>query len=532
MLIAHAAINFTVTPIKYELEMQPGESRTFTASIRNNGVETVTLPTTASDFQANGTDGTPSFVRKSELVFPDQQLSTWISIEEESLTLAPGEEKTTNFTIDVPTTATPGWHYGWVFFKNDNSEESTGWNISINVDYGIIILVNVSGEVIVDVEIEDPIIWGNGKAPTIDQCPAGDTSGSIFDGNCWDGTENPIVWVKENNWTTIPWYVWEDENGNAVYDLPDNCPWGDFTPSRYDDICIDLKYPISNKKDIVNNEENNSGISDDNFEVDFIFPINNKGNTHVKPEWKITLRDENGNIIKAVGKETVTNENWAVIWEKIVDYIPINDEWGNILPSTKRVFESQWKWFPYKSYDDEWNIIVNYWTPSEYYTNKNKQEAGFLMLWERVSEIRTHKTITAEIEMTWYDENGNPIDFTTAKDFPVQYIEEKVTLNPYIILALLLLATIILMTWFAIRWWIIGFKKRKCWNCKEKIKSHWETCPYCKAIQNKKKHKSFESLKEKVQSESNISVKSTIKKKTSDNKTWAKKRGRPPKKKD
>jgi hypothetical protein len=50
-----AAINYTVTPIKYELDLQPGESITLPASIRNNGPETVTLPTTASDFQSNGT---------------------------------------------------------------------------------------------------------------------------------------------------------------------------------------------------------------------------------------------------------------------------------------------------------------------------------------------------------------------------------------------------------------------------------------------------------------------------------------------
>ena len=24
------------------------------------------------------------------------------------------------------------------------------------------------------------------------------------------------------------------------------------------------------------------------------------------------------------------------------------------------------------------------------------------------------------------------------------------------------------------------------------IKAHWETCPYCKSIQNKKKHKKYE----------------------------------------
>jgi hypothetical protein len=76
---------------------------------------------------------------------------------------------------------------------------------------------------------------------------------------------------------------------------------------------------------------------------------------------------------------------------------------------------------------------VNYWSPSEYYTQKNKDDAGFLMFWERVSENRTHKDITADIELIYYDENGNPIEFNTSKTFTVQYIEQAVSVNPYII---------------------------------------------------------------------------------------------------
>ena len=52
---SYAAINYTLTPIKYELEMQPGESKNFPASIQNNSDKTVTLPITTSDFQSNGT---------------------------------------------------------------------------------------------------------------------------------------------------------------------------------------------------------------------------------------------------------------------------------------------------------------------------------------------------------------------------------------------------------------------------------------------------------------------------------------------
>ncbi len=465
--ISYAAISFTLTPIRYELELNPGESVTLPASIKNNGTWSVTLPTAVSDFVSNGDGWTPSFVRKSELVFPDQQLSTWITLSASEISLAPWEEGTIYFTINIPTTATPGWHYGAVFFKNAGSE-SGWWNISVNVDYGILILVTVSWEIKVGAEIDEPII---------------SIGGSI---------KNPLIWDDniqnngEGTWSA--WYIGNDDNGKPLYQYKDSCPLWDFTSSNYDGKCIDNPFWNNDSQDIWNNEPL---LFSDDFEVAFSFPIKNTGNTHIKPTGKITLTDEDGKVIKAIGKELIENERGAIIGEKIVDYIPINDEWGNILPSTRRVFESVWRWFPYKSYDDEWNQVLNYWTPSEYYTKKNKEKAGFLMFWDRVSEVRQNKMITADIELTYYDEKWNPINFNTAKEFPIQYIEQKVEFNPYIILALLLLSVVGIMTLLAVKWWFVVVKAHKCWNCHKKIKSHWETCPYCKSIQNKKKHKKY-----------------------------------------
>ena len=486
-----AAINFWVTPIKYELTLAPWESITLPMSIRNNGTGTVTMPTATSDFTSSWLGWTPKFVRKSELVFPDQQLSTWITIDDSSLTASAWEEVTTNFTIDVPTTATPGWHYGAVFFKRESWALSTSWNIWIDVDYGIIILLNVSWSIIIGAVIDDPII-GSSSNVFYDRCEWNDTSGSIYDGSCGE-------WIP------------------ALIEEKDVCLLWDFTPSKYDGKCF---WPTDSTDQA---DSNWSVINTWDFNIDFSFPINNTGNTHIKPTGKIVLKDENWDIIKAIWKETLSNDSWAVTWVNIVDYIPINDQDGNILPYSKRVFESQWKWFPYKTYDIEGNQVVNYWTPSEYYTQKNKQEAWFLMLWERVSETRQHKTITAEIEIIYYDEDGNPVEFTSAQEFPIQYIEQKVTVNPYVILSLLLLFTAWLFTWFGLRWWILWFKKSICWNCEEGIKSHWETCPHCSAIQNKKKHKAYEQQREKEVVKKTNTKRKTPAKKTATKKTATKK---------
>lgn len=461
-----AGINYSVTPIKYELELQPGESITLPVSIRNNSGNTVTLPTATSDFQANGTGWVPSIVRKSELVYPDQELSTWITLWAPSVTMAPWKEESINFTIDVPTTATPGGHYWAVLFTNAWWESTVTWDIGITVDYGIIILVNVSWEIMVAVEIEDPIISWRWNI-FYDICEWSDTSGSIYDGSCGE------------------WVV-------STIQQEDSCMLWDFTPSKYDNTC----FGAVDTSDLID-----SGVPSWNwtntweFNIDFSFPINNIGNTHVKPTGKIVLRDEDRNIIKAIWKETISNDQWAIIWENIVDYIPINDQGWNILPYSKRVFESEWKWFPYKKYDQQGNQVINYWSPSQYYTTKNKEDAWFLMLWERVSESKKDKIITAEIELIYYDEDWSPVEFTSAQEFPVQYIEQEVTINPYVILSFLLLLTSGVFWWFGVTC-LLALKMSKCWNCKKKNKSHWGTCPHCSAIQDKKKHKAYEKQKD------------------------------------
>ena len=496
----HAAINYTITPIRYELELEPGESATFPASIRNNGPDSVTLPTTTSDFQSNGPNGVPSIVRKSELVYPDQELSTWISLSDTSVTLAPGEEKTIMFTIDVPVNATPGGHYGAVLFRNPGSETSTTGSVGINVDYGIIILVDVEWELIVDVEIDPPIISGGGG-----WWGWGGGWWSGWSGDSWIYTNEP----EDEN----AWYVGEDIDWNPLYENPDDCPLWDLTPSRFDGKCI-WNIPFiqeetseeswenqENWEDATNttvwniSSENNSSdpqLFSQDFWITFDFPITNQGNSHVKPEWKITLIDEDGNTLKAVGKKAITNKAWAIIGEEVVDYIPINDEWGNVLPKTERIFQSEWKWFPYKEYNETGDQIIQYKNPGAYYNEKNKQWAWFLMFWERVCEVRTQKNVTANIELEYLDENGDPIIFSSAQEFPIQYIEEQVRLNPYVILGLLLLFTALLLILCMIRWWFIFAKNSKCWNCKKSIKSHWDTCPYCRKIQNKKKQKKLE----------------------------------------
>ena len=453
-----AKINMTVSPIKYELEVDPGDIITQTATLFNYSQDTLYITTSTAEFISDGRSWKPIIVKPAT---NSQSISSWITLHTADFTIAPNEEKTISFDVFIPDNARPGGHYWAVFFENDANGLDNGSRIWINVDYWVLLLVNVSWEIIKE--------WS-------------------------------VDWVTvRNNW----WGGW-------YRNKKDNCPLGDFTKSNFDNKCIDeiweWESDIDESKEIDltdilwdDLDENN----EDELDIKFEIPFENKWNTHIKPTWKITLVDEDGKQIKNVGKEVVLNDNGAIIWEKIVDYIPINDIWGNVLPQTQRVFEWEWKWFPYKVYDDAWDEVVKYWSPNEYYTKKNIPENTILNFWERILERSNKKLVTAEIQVAYTDQNWEEIEFNSAEEFYIEYVDTYVWMNKYIIL-------------FLSVWWLFIFlliivkrkKKKKCINCKKVIEKDILICPYCGKKQKEKK-----SDKKSLKKKKEISKKDEKKKK-------------------
>lgn len=476
---SYSAINFNVSPIKYEIEMSPWSSIIKTAQIRNNWTWAVTIYTWKSDFESSWTSWTPRFVRYSELVHPDQQLSTWLTIDTPQFIINAWEEKTINFQISIPTNATPGWHYWAIFFKNPNSA-STSWPSSwtwgilinadywINVDYWILLLVNVSWEV-----SSTWSVW-----PIIITPPPW---------NWWWGS-----W----DWWWWGWWYSDREK--------DNCPLWDLTKSRYDNKCIDNIFDNSDELDDTSNENwnnnwswteewnnnqwdnlNNSdtdNLDEEDFEIWFEIPFKNEWNTHIKLEWNIVLTDEDWNQIKWIWKEFIKNKDWAVLWERIVDYIPVNDSDWKILPWTERVFQCEWKWFPYEDRNEKWEIIIKNWNPSEYYTDINKNKRSFLMFWERVAEREQHKKINADFNLSYLNEKWEEIEFNSAKEFYIDYTEEYIWLNPYVTIPIWFFVFLIFI-WIL----ILLLRRRKCSSCNKRIKKDIRICLYCWTNQDKDK---------------------------------------------
>jgi len=472
------AINMTISPIKYELTAATWSTITKEAKLTNNTDTTISIITWKSDFVANWEDWTPRFIRKSEVVY-EQELSDWITIDTPSFDIAPGETKIINFTIDIPENATPGWHYWAVFFKNNNSEQSNWISVWINVDYWVLILLNVEWEINTQIDIWEPIVssnwWGTQKKDICNE-DWGDKSWNYYDWQCNDTSSKDICII-------------------------------DLTNSKYDWTCINNFDQIITELtwDIQNTDLNTDIQKDDNgdFQIKIVVPIENKWNTHVKPKWEITLIDENWNQIKKVWKKIITNDKWAIIWEKVVDYIPFNDVWGNILPWTKRQYDWSWKWFPHQEINEDWEKVMEYWNPSEYYTRENFKKHKFIYPWQRILYRDQDKNITAKFNINYFDENWEEIEYNSAKDFKIKYTEKYIWLNPYFFIILFWI-----LLWFWILWLIFRKKKKICINkeCRRKIDKDAKICPYCETKQYKEKTKKTVSKSKKTKTKKPVII--------------------------
>ncbi len=183
------------------------------------------------------------------------------------------------------------------------------------------------------------------------------------------------------------------------------------------------------------------------FPIVFQTVFENMWNVHLKPTWKITLIDEDGEVLKNVWKETLSSPAWAYLWEKMVDYIPVNDAWWNVLPKSSRRFEIPWMWFGYNVLNEDGTKSVLFKNLEEYYADKASEKAQYLMFWQSVNSRTVQKKITAKFELAYEAKDKQKKDFLESKDFYVTYDEKYIWIN-YTLIWILALMIIWVLVYF------------------------------------------------------------------------------------
>ncbi len=124
------------------LSMQPGESREQAVQVSNSSSKDLEIrlaPVDASTAQMGGVD------YGSENAAPEST-GDWIVLSESKVALAPGESKTVEFSVRVPSGAADGLHLAGlsVWVEGDESQRSTGSPATINLQSRRVIAVQVN----------------------------------------------------------------------------------------------------------------------------------------------------------------------------------------------------------------------------------------------------------------------------------------------------------------------------------------------------------------------------------------------------
>lgn len=135
------AIEMTVSPTKQQLSLQPGQQSEGKFSVLNTGEEQFTFKLYTSPYFVANEQYEPVFNEESSRT----QISRWVTMSEDEITLQPGEKHDVGYTVNVPTDVPAGGQYAVLFAET--TEEATGESsIVAKKRVGMLVYGTVAGD--------------------------------------------------------------------------------------------------------------------------------------------------------------------------------------------------------------------------------------------------------------------------------------------------------------------------------------------------------------------------------------------------
>lgn len=134
-----------IAPAIVEDRAEPGETYRFTLTITNISDAEQTYYMGAHDIVGLDDSGKPVFAQEG-LEQSGYEISSWIRFPESIITLGSGESKQVAFSVQVPSDASPGSHFGGVYFdKRPPQLQTTGAGVGFRV--GNVISLRIAGDI-------------------------------------------------------------------------------------------------------------------------------------------------------------------------------------------------------------------------------------------------------------------------------------------------------------------------------------------------------------------------------------------------
>ncbi len=141
-----------IAPVRSDLTIDKGTSRTVTLFVENITAEKVTVHGVVNDFvPSDDESGEPKIILDDNQRAPGNSFKSLIS-GVPTVTLAPNERKQVSVVLSVPAKGASGGYYGAVRFSPGNGENDK--NVALTASVGSIFLVRVPGNITEKLSVE------------------------------------------------------------------------------------------------------------------------------------------------------------------------------------------------------------------------------------------------------------------------------------------------------------------------------------------------------------------------------------------
>jgi hypothetical protein len=149
---AQTSEGLKVQPAVIEDNAKPGQAYQFTITVTNVAPVERSFTVTTKDINGLDDNGRPIFAPKDQETM--YSLSSWIQVPSAPIVLKAGESRAISLTAQVPSNASPGAHFGGVFFNySTDPEKSTG--SAVNFEVGNVVSLQIAGTVLEDARLRE-----------------------------------------------------------------------------------------------------------------------------------------------------------------------------------------------------------------------------------------------------------------------------------------------------------------------------------------------------------------------------------------
>jgi len=194
-----AANTIKVTPVRTDLEILPGASKTVQVTVTNLTSTSVSVAPYTNDFVAGDDRGTPALILDSDKFAPSHSLKRFMA-PLSAATIAAKQSKTFNVVITVPKTAQAGGYFGAVRFAP--SDPDGGGQVNLSASVASLILLTVPGDTVEKIRLDNFDIQQNG------------TTGNSF--RTPDNLQASFAFTNQGNLQVGPFGRLSVKNGSKV----------------------------------------------------------------------------------------------------------------------------------------------------------------------------------------------------------------------------------------------------------------------------------------------------------------------------